>query len=158
MRSARDSLPALIGFALLCYAIAGVSGVVTAHSVHSWYPTLHKPFFNPPDWIFGPVWTLLYGMIAIAGWRLWRTAGFAPRAAWTAYGVQLLLNFLWSGLFFGLHQPLWALGDIAALWVAILLTILLFSRRDQTAGWLLVPYFAWVSFAFLLNAAIVKLN
>lgn len=158
MRSARDSLPALLCFAVMCYAIAGVSGVVTAQSVHSWYPTLHKPFFNPPDWVFGPVWTLLYGMIAIAGWRVWRAAGTAAKPAWAAYALQLLLNFLWSGLFFGLHQPLWALGDIVLLWLAILINVLLFARRDQTAGWLLVPYFTWVSFAFLLNAAIVKLN
>lgn len=158
MLTVRDSLLGLLGFVLICYFIAGVSGVVTAGSVYSWYPLLHKPVFNPPNWIFGPVWTLLYGMIAVAGWRVWRSAGWAPRAAWTSYALQLLFNLLWSELFFGLHQPIWALADIALLWLAILLNVLLFSRQDRVAAWLLLPYFAWTSFAFVLNAAIVKLN
>lgn len=158
MRPARDSLRALLSFAALCYLVAGISGVVTVGSVQNWYPTLAKPWFSPPNWIFGPVWTLLYGMIALAGWRVWRQGGAAPRAAWVAYGLQIGFNFLWSELFFGLHRPGCALLDMTLLWLAILANIVLFARQDRRAAWLLMPYFAWVSFAFLLNAAIVELN
>lgn len=121
-----------------------------------WYAGLAKPFFNPPNWIFGPVWSVLYILIAIAGWRVWSVdpSGAAMRV-WLA---QLLLNFLWSPTFFGLHRPGSALLVILLLLVAILAFIALARRRDRVAAWLFVPYALWVAFATLLNAAIWRLN
>lgn len=122
-----------------------------------WYSLLAKPAFNPPDWIFGPVWTLLYILVAVAGWRTWlRDPGGMAMRIWAA---QLVLNFAWSPVFFGAHMPLPALFVI----VALLATILLFIARsaadgDCVAAWLFAPYALWVAFATLLNASIVALN
>jgi len=140
-------------------AVAVVGGFWTSTSVGSWYPTLAKPSWTPPPWLFGPVWTLLYGAMALAAWSVWLRGGWAAnRAALGAYGVQLTLNLLWSGIFFALRAPAWALLDVALLWVAVLTTTGLFFRRSRPAGWLMVPYLAWVSYAACLNAAIVRLN
>jgi translocator protein len=121
--------------------------------------SLEKPAFNPPSWVFGPVWTVLYAMMAVAAWLVWREAGFGgATAALSLFFVQLALNLAWSGIFFGLRQPGWALVEIAVLWAAILATMILFFRHSTLAGWLLVPYLLWVSFASVLNAALWRLN
>jgi translocator protein len=143
----------LIGLLVLCLAVGGGAGFLTAQSVVTWFPTLVKPSFNPPAWVFAPVWTTLYIMMALAAWLVWLRKG-----SLVLFYVQLALNFAWSLLFFGLHSPAMALVDIVALWVAILLTLLAFWKVDRRAGWLLVPYLAWVSFAGVLNASIWWLN
>jgi len=155
---ARD-LFGLAAFVLLCLAISGVGGWVTATSVGGWYQALAKPAFNPPDWVFAPVWTALYLMIALAGWRVWRLRGIASaRGALTVYAVQLALNLSWSFVFFGARLIGAALAEIAVLLLAILANALLFWRIERAAGLLLAPYAAWVAFAAVLNAALWRLN
>ncbi len=150
---------ALIAFLVLCFGAAGIGGAVTAESVRSWYPTLAKPFFNPPNWVFAPVWTLLYALMAVAAWRVWCAAGPRHAAlALTAFAVQLVLNVCWSVVFFGLHAIGMALVEIILLLAAIVTTMRLFWRHDQAAGLLFLPYLAWVSFATVLNAALWWLN
>jgi translocator protein len=144
---------ALAAFLILCLAVGGGAGFLTAQSVVTWFPTLVKPSFNPPSWLFAPVWTTLYIMMAVAAWLVWLRKG-----SLALFYVQLALNFTWSLLFFGLHSPVMALVDIVTMWVLILLTLLGFWKVDARAGWLLVPYLAWVSFASVLNASIWWLN
>jgi tryptophan-rich sensory protein len=121
-----------------------------------WYAGLIKPLFNPPNWVFAPVWTLLYLLIAIAGWRIWQRD---PRStAMTAWFIQLGLNFVWSPVFFGAHRIGLALVTIVALLAAILSFIATAWPRDRVASWLFVPYAAWVTFATALNAAVWRLN
>lgn len=149
----------LIGFVVLCLAAGGIGSIFTAQSVGDWYVALRKPSFNPPSWVFGPVWTALYIAMGVAAWLVWRRQG-AP-GVWTAlavFGVQLALNVLWSYLFFGLRLPGVAFAEILVLWAAILATILLFRPISPLAAWLLVPYLAWVSFASLLNFSLWRLN
>lgn len=154
----------LIGLALLLAAsflVAALGGSATATSVDTWYPTLAKPPWTPPSWLFGPVWTLLYAVMAVAAWLVWRRGGLrlaANRLPLAVYALQLLLNCAWSWLFFGLQRPVWALADVALLWLAIAVTAVLFLRRVRTAGWLMLPYLAWVTYAAALNLAIVRLN
>lgn len=152
------NLRALIGFLAASFAVSLLGGLATARSVGTWYQTLAKPPFNPPDWVFAPVWTILYIMIAVSGWMVWCKIGFADRLAFTAYGLQLALNLLWSLLFFGLRQPALALIEIAGLWVMIAATLVMFWKHDRIAALLLAPYLAWVSFATALNTALVVLN
>ena len=155
MRSAL-ALGAFVG---ACFLVAGVGGWLTSMGMPEWYATLRKPSFNPPSWIFGPVWTALYLAMAVAGWLVWREAGLdGGFRALALFFVQLALNLAWSGIFFALRSPGWAMVEIVALWSAILVTMLLFFRHSTLAGWLLVPYLIWVSFAAVLNAAIVRLN
>ncbi len=154
--SLRDIL-FLIGFIGLCLAVGGVSGYFTAAGVREWFPTLVKPSFNPPSWLFAPVWNGLYIMMGIAAWLVWRQGGDINLALWVFF-VQLALNFLWSFLFFSLHRIDVALVDILVLWISIATTLYLFWGVDQRAGLLLVPYLAWVSFASLLNASFWRLN
>lgn len=124
-----------------------------------WYAQLKKPLWNPPGWIFGPVWTALYIMMAIAAWLIWRSGGFsARRKALMLFLLQLLLNAAWSPLFFGLHQPALAFVEIVLLWLAILATLLVFWKVQRRAGVLLLPYLAWVSFAAVLNFTLWQLN
>lgn len=139
-------------------AVSALGGWATSASVNTWYPTLVKPAFNPPDWIFAPVWSALYLMIAVAGWRVWRRGGGEARLALTVYAVQLALNLSWSFVFFGARLIGPALVVIAALLAAIVVNAALFWRLDRVAGALLVPYAAWVSFAAVLNAALWRLN
>lgn len=125
-----------------------------------WYAAIKKPSWTPPNWLFGPVWTVLFGMIAVSGWLVW-TSGAAPAAvslAIAVYAAQLVLNFLWSALFFGLKSPGYALLDLVALWIGVVATMALFWPIDMAAAWLLAPYLLWVSFAGVLNAAIWRLN
>jgi len=150
---------ALGGFLAICFLVSGIGGWVTATSVGTWYETLEKPAFNPPDWVFGPVWTALYIMIAVAGWLVWRKAGFSgAKPAFIVYFVQLGLNLLWSFLFFGAQNPAVALAGILALLASIVATALLFSRIDRVAAMLFLPYAAWVAFASVLNGSIAYLN
>ncbi len=158
-RTRAGDLLGLGGFLVLCLAISAIGGWVTADSVGTWYRTLQKPVFNPPDWVFAPVWTLLYLMIALAGWRVWRRAGLSgARAGMVAYSAQLALNLAWSFLFFGGRMIGIALAEIVLLFVAIGVNAVLFWRTDRLAGWLLVPYAAWVAFACVLNFALWRLN
>ena len=147
----------LAGFIIVCLGVGVVSGVMTAGAMVDWYPTLNKPFFNPPSWVFAPAWTILYIMMAVAAWRVW-LAGPSSKPALNLFFIQLVLNFLWSVFFFGLHSPALALIDIIAMWIMIALTMRAFFKIARPAGWLLVPYLAWVSFAAVLNASIWWLN
>lgn len=153
------SLVRLVVSLAICFAAAALGSWLTLPSIPTWYAGLTKPFFSPPNWVFGPVWTLLYAMMAIAFWRVWTLGrGTALQVAVLAFAVQLALNVAWSGAFFALHMPWLALIDIVALLLAIIATMGAFSRIDGLASWLLVPYLAWVSFATALNAAIWWLN
>jgi benzodiazapine receptor len=150
----------LLAFLALCLGVEVSAAQFTASSVHTWYPTLVKPAWTPPNWMFGPVWTVLYALMAVAAWIVWRSTGGIRRKPWpfVAFFVQLILNFSWSMLFFGLQQPLSALFDIIALWIALAITIILFHREQRLAAWLLYPYLAWVTYATALNAWIVWYN
>jgi len=152
----RDAL-GLAGFLALSFAIAAAGGAITATSVGDWYQALAKPAFNPPDWVFGPVWSVLYAMIAAAGWRVWRLRG-AREPALLAWAVQLGLNVCWSFVFFGARLIGAALVEIVVLLAAIVVTARLFWRIDRGAALLLAPYGAWVGYATLLNAALWRLN
>jgi tryptophan-rich sensory protein len=149
----------LIFFVGLCLAVGAMGGWVTADSVKTWYPTLDKPSFTPPDWIFGPVWTALYVLMGIAAWRVWRKArpGQA-RIPFALFVIQLALNFTWSAMFFGAHRIGVAVAVIVILEAVILATLVAFRRIDGPAAILLVPYALWVAFATLLNVAIWRLN
>lgn len=149
----------LVGLLVFCFAAAGIGGAATTTSVGGWYQTLAKPSWNPPDWIFGPVWTVLYFLMAVAAWAVWRRSGWP--AAITPLGwfaVQLALNVGWSIIFFGLRNPGAAFVEILVLWLAIAVTLVSFVRRSAVAAWLLVPYLVWTSFAVVLNAVIWRLN
>jgi benzodiazapine receptor len=151
--------PVLIGFLVLCFIVAGIGGAVTAPNIPTWYAGLAKPSFQPPNWLFAPVWTALYAVMALAAWMVWRAAGPSRRAAPIGlFLLQLALNAIWSPLFFGMHLPLPALIDIGLLWLAIAATIVAFRRVSSVAGLLLLPYLAWVTFAGALNLAIWRLN
>ena len=144
-----------------CLVIGYLSGTVTRESITTWYPTLVKPIFNPPNWIFAPVWTLLYAMMGVAGGIIWNhleTNKEQVKKAFAFFIIQLALNALWSYLFFGLHNPLLALLEIIILWLMIFETYVQFKSINKLAGWLLIPYLAWVSFATILNASIWWLN
>lgn len=160
MQGIRNHWRALLVSLAACYAAAGAGGLVTASSVTGWYRTLAKPAFNPPDWIFAPVWNALFLLMAIAAWRVWVRAapGVRRRFALSLFAAQLIANVLWSVLFFGLQSPAWALADILVLEALVIATACAFARLDRIAGWLLAPYAAWVGFAIALNAAIWWLN
>lgn len=149
----------LIGFIAVCFTAAGMGAAATSNSVGGWYQTLAKPSWNPPDWLFGPVWTALFLMMAIAAWLAWRREGWTvSRVAMIWFGIQLVLNVLWSFLFFGMQRPDLALAEILALWLAIAVTVWMFRSRSRIAALLLCPYLAWTSFAVVLNFAIWRLN
>jgi translocator protein len=152
-------LRALLGWLFLCFLVAGVSTVFTAPAIPTWYAALSKPSFNPPNHVFGPVWTALYALMACAAWMVWKAPDSRLRSrALTLFCVQLALNFTWSLLFFRLHHIAAACAEILLLWLAILLTLLAFFRIRRLAGWFLVPYLCWVSFAAVLNYAILQRN
>jgi translocator protein len=141
-------------------AVGSIAGLFTRPEIDNWYKTIEKPDWQPPNWVFGPVWTLLYIMMGIALYLIWRSK--APvqkkRTAITLWVIQLVFNFFWSYIFFRQHQLDWALGEIIVLWFFILLTIFAFSRINKLAAWLLVPYISWVSFASILTYTIYQLN
>jgi benzodiazapine receptor len=141
--------------------LAGIIGsVFTAPAVPTWYAVLNKPAFNPPNWLFGPVWITLYVLMGISLFLVWRKSLDIPavKTGLTVFGAQLVLNILWSVAFFGLRSPVAGLLVIVALWIAILLTILRFTRVSEFAAILLVPYIVWVSFAAILNLSLFLLN
>ena len=141
--------------------IVGItSGLASAQGTRQWYPTLVKPWFNPPSWVFGPVWTVLYLIMGIAAYLVWRKGLEAPgvkKALWL-FLIQLGLNGIWSLLFFGMRAPGIAFAEIVILWCAIVATLIAFFRLSKIAGALLVPYWAWVSFAAVLNYWLWRLN
>ena len=149
----------LIVLVVICFAAAGIGGAVTTPKIDHWYAILVKPSWNPPNWVFGPVWSIVYLSMAIAAWLVWRERGVAGAVApLTLFGVQLVLNVLWPYLFFGLESPGIALVEVLLLWLAIAATMVAFWRRSKLAWLLFVPYLAWVSFASILNVTIWRLN
>lgn len=159
MGSKKSLIVKLFVSVFVCLAVGALSGIATASSVTTWYTTLNKPFFNPPSWLFAPVWTLLYAMMGVAAGLVWaKSPGTNVKLPMAVFVGQLALNSLWSVLFFGLRNPDLALVEIVLMWVMIALTIRQFYPISKPAAWLLVPYLAWVSFASILNAAIVILN
>lgn len=142
-------------FLLVCFAVAA-SGA--AFSPDEWYRSLNRPPLTPPGWLFGPVWTALYIMMAVSGWLVWDRGAAEKRSAMTAYAIQLALNAGWSALFFGLHRPGLALLEICLLWIAIATTAWRFRPHSPTAAVLLLPYLGWVSFATYLNLGFWWLN
>jgi benzodiazapine receptor len=145
---------------LICQCAGLIGSLFTRPSIPTWYATLDKPHFTPPNWIFSPVWISLFLLMGISLFLIWRR-GLVERKVRVAlgfFGAQLIFNILWSMLFFGLRSPLAGFIDIAVLWVAIALTIFYFLKVSKTAGLLLVPYIVWVSFASMLNGYIWRLN
>ena len=157
---AKNNVVKLVVSIVIPLAVGGASGYFTSTGVGGWYQTLVKPSFNPPNWIFAPVWTMLYIMMGIALFLIWKKEVSADKKRWAilCFVVQLALNFLWTFVFFYLEQPGWALVEILVLWVMILATILAFKKLSTPAAWLLVPYLLWVSFATLLTYSIWQLN
>jgi len=151
----RPSWVGLVPFAL-AVAVAALIGVLGVTGTAAEYQNLDQPSWAPPSWLFGPVWTVLYAMIAVAGWLVWRRTGW--NRALTVYAVQLALNAIWTPIFFGFGRYGLALAEIVVLWVLIGVTVVLFRPISRTAAWLLVPYWAWVTFATALNAAIWHAN
>ncbi len=139
-------------------AAAAVGGAGTAAGVRTWYPSLDRPSWRPPDEVFGPVWSVLYACNAISAWLVWRANPTQSRPALSLYGAQLALNAAWPLLFFGLKRPGMALIEIALLWVAIAATVAAFARRHRVAAALLLPYLLWVTFALVLNGELWRRN
>lgn len=152
--------------AVIVSEAAGIIGsVFTAPSIGSWYATLAKPEFSPPNWVFGPVWTALYFLMGVAAFLVWSSYAKASedkkkgiKIALALFGIQLVLNALWSIIFFGLHSPFWSFVEIIILWLAIIWTIFAFYKISRPAAYLLLPYIFWVSFASVLNYFIWYLN
>lgn len=150
---------AILGFIAwlgVCFSAAALGGLFMPGE---WYASLQKPSWNPPGWVFGPVWTALYTMMAAAAWLVWRRGGVAAQRrplAW--FLAQLALNALWTPLFFGLKQPGWAFTEIVLLWLAIAAMLIAFRPVSRAAAWLLAPYLAWVSFAATLNFTLWRMN
>lgn len=154
--SPHNNALALVGFLVITFA-APASGAFPLPG--DWYAALQKPSWNPPAWVFGPAWTILYTLMAVAAWLVWRRGGFAQQGhPLTLYFVQLALNAAWTPIFFGAHAPAWALLEIVALWFAIALTLAAFLRAHRVAGLLFVPYLAWVTFATVLNFTLWRMN
>jgi translocator protein len=140
-------------------AVGGISGIAPSGSENQWYESLEKPAFNPPDWLFGPVWTILYILMGVSLFLIWKSPPSPTRnLALIVFGIQLVLNAAWSFIFFYFQQPGWALADIILLWGFILAMIIVFSKIHRIAAYLQVPYLLWVTFAVVLNASIWWLN
>ncbi|MFH1896458.1 MAG: TspO/MBR family protein [bacterium] len=154
-------LPLVISI-IICQLAGIVGAVFTTPAIPTWYASLNKPFFNPPAWVFGPVWTLLYTLMGVAAYLVWKKSfdklRIKPKKALKLFAVQLALNSLWSIIFFGLKIPFLAFLEILGLGGFIVLTMVEFRKISPRAFWLLLPYLLWVSFASLLNLAIVVLN
>ena len=160
MRAKRCSFLSLVGSILLCQAVGLLGTFATRSSLRSWYPRLKKPSFQPPPAVFGPVWTVLYTLMGIAAFLVRRqeSADIRARRALSAFRAHLVLNGLWSFLFFGRHSPAAGLADIAALWAVLFVTVVRFFRVSRLAALLLIPYLLWTSFAAVLNFSIWRLN
>ncbi|QJE74206.1 tryptophan-rich sensory protein [Aerophototrophica crusticola] len=158
-RPALSSFLGLVFWLGLCFLAAGLGGMATGPEIQGWYATLEKPPINPPNWVFGPVWTTLFIMMGVAAWRVWRIAGFGgARLALGLFLAQLVLNVLWSVLFFALHSPGAAFVEVFGFWATMLAATLAFARHDRLAAWLMVPTLAWVAFAAVLNGWIWWIN
>lgn len=149
----------LVIWILVCQAVGLLGARWTAPEIPTWYRALLKPSFNPPNWIFGPVWTTLYLLMAVAAWQITESAPSPQRtAALTLFAFQLALNFAWSWIFFSRHALRAGFAEIILMGIAIGLTTVVFSEIKPSAAWLMAPYLAWVTFATLLNGAIARLN
>jgi translocator protein len=148
---------ALYLFLLATLGVGALSSLFTTSQIPTWYAGLNQPAIAPPNWVFAPVWTALYILMAFAAWRVWKVAGLRS-SAMAAFAIQLALNFAWSAIFFGLHDIAGALAEIVVLDLAILTTVILFSQHDWRAGLLMLPYLAWVLFATFLTYAFWGLN
>ena len=151
----------LIASLLICLLAGVIGSVFTSSSVDTWYKTLNKPFFNPPDWIFAPVWTVLYIIMGISLFLVWSSSNISSDTktkSLGSFGIQLFLNILWSVFFFGLKNPLLAFVEIILLWFAIIITVVFFKRISVLATVLLIPYLLWVTFASFLNYSIFIMN
>ena len=146
----------LVLFLIVVFSVSVIGGLFTASSVGTWYEGLAKPSWRPPNWLFGPVWTILYAMMAVSAWLVWKKAGFG--SALLMFAAQLLINGIWSPVFFGAQSLGGGLVVIVALWFAIVGTIAMFWPVSLAAALLLLPYLAWVSFATVLNAAVWRMN
>lgn len=159
--SSRTPLKPIVALAISVLAVVAASvigGLASASSAED-YARLDQPSWAPPSWVFGPVWTLLYAMMALAAWLVWRSGPWSEtRPALTAYAVQLVLNAAWTPLFFGMGWRGLAFVELTVLWLVLLATIALFLRRSTVAGWLLLPYLTWTTFALCLNFAVWQLN
>lgn len=160
MQKIKKHALSFIVFLLIIAAVQLLGSLWTFSSVKTWYPSLSKPLWNPPAYVFGPVWTTLYLMIALSGWRIFITKGDIKRKnkALTLYGMQLFFNLMWSFFFFYLRSPLLGMLDILCLLIFLFYTIQAFHRIDKTASWLLVPYLLWTVYAMTLNVALWRLN
>lgn len=156
----KDNYLVLLASIALAQLAGGLGTIFTIGAIPTWYALLNKPFFSPPNWVFGPVWTLLYTLMGISAYLVWRRRQFSKKALsfWHFYWAQLLLNALWSIIFFGLRQPGLAFIEILALWYFILRSIQEGHKIDRWSSYLLYPYLAWVSFASLLNLSLWLLN
>ena len=145
---------------VLTVGFGSLGGIFTAAEIQGWYLHLNKPSWNPPNWLFAPVWTTLYLLMGISLYLVWKTAAGTDAKRWAIiiFIAQFVLNFLWSYIFFREHLMGWAFVEIIVMWIAILCTIIAFSRINKTAAWLLVPYISWVSFAAILNYTVWQLN
>ena len=153
------TITALFICLLLPLAIGGISGYATASGIHDWYITLHKPSFNPPNYLFGPVWTLLYLLMGVSLFIIWRSnQGRKRNEALKIFAIQITFNFLWSFLFFKFNLVGVAFMDILVIWFSIVLMIFIFRRVNKIAAYLQIPYLLWVTFATTLNGAIWLLN
>ena len=149
----------LVGFILVCEGVGAVGGLWTGPEIPRWYRTLTKPSFNPPSWIFGPVWTTLYLLMAIAAWLVFNAPESPARTlGLSLFILQLVLNLFWSWIFFRKHAIGAAAIEVAVLWCSIGATTIAFSQVSAVAAFLMVPYLAWVTFASILNASIWRLN
>jgi len=152
------TLGMLLFFILICLAVGQLGSFFTTEQSYSWYAALNKPAWTPPNFVFPIVWTLLYVLIAIAGWLVWRSKKPGYQNALMFWLVQLILNAIWTPLFFGHQAILYGLVVIDILWIFILLTMFLFFKQSKLAGFLMFIYFAWVTFAGILNLAIWQMN
>lgn len=155
---ARTSLGLIVSM-VICFAASAVGALFTTPQIDGWYATLDRPGFAPPNWVFGPVWTILYAMMAVAVWMIWKTERSRSRVVpLTLFAIQLILNVFWSVLFFGMQNPFLAFLEIILLWILILSTILSFTQYSKPAAFLMVPYWLWVTFAMVLNYGFWTLN
>lgn len=154
----RGNLPTLAGLVALPLLAGALGSLATMSEVRGWYTTLTKPAFNPPSWVFGPVWTALYVLMAVSLWLVWRSKAAESRATKIAWFAMLAFNAAWSPLFFGLHRPDLALIDIAFYLIALAALTRLLWTQSRLAAWLQLPHLAWVTFAAVLNTAIWQLN
>jgi len=165
IKKQRIDLVKLVASLVVCFLAGAIGSIFTMPAIPTWYATLAKPSFAPPNWLFGPAWTTLYILMAISLYIVWveydkrefrRRDAIKP--ALMAFGAQLVLNAVWSFLFFGLKSPLFGLIGIIAVWLAIVVTMIKFWKVSKNATWLLVPYILWVSFATIVNFAVWQLN